>query len=221
MKKVLTGMFLLLLLAGVALGPGYLLYCNHFSGTVVAEPEIFSLDISPVAVKGVTKRVVSGAGNPIDPITIALTPDMNPVSVLLTGRYVRPRAGRKRTEYSVALKRDDSTIWEDSITVTGKSSDKKNKKKLSLGNVKIGKMDLDSFSLHVNTFNVPESGDYELRVSHKGSPALNHVVDMNAKIRRNTTIANRTVGLSGCAALGIGLVGLVVIGIVSKNTQQG
>lgn len=214
MKKTLTRLFLVLFLLGVVAGPGYLLYCTHFSGKAVAEHDLFSLDMAPISVEGVTGRGVKGENNPIPPIALSLAPEMNPIAFLVAGNYVPPFVGRRETRYRVRLSLGKTVLWEDTVRVQGNARSKKEKP--SLSDIKIGRMGLDSFSFHVQTFSVPEGGVYDLTVTRTGEPEL-HVADMKAKIRRNVMPSNVSVVIAGCVGLGVGLIGLMAIGIINKK----
>lgn len=216
MKKTFTRLFLFFFLTGVIGGPGYLLYCSHFSGKPVAEHDLFSLDISPISVAGVTSRNVKGEEVPIPPLSLQLDPAMNPIAVLVTGHYVPPLAGRPGTSYRVRMLRTKTILWEDTVQVSGRTRSKKEKP--SLGDVKIGRMGLDAFSFHVRSFSVSEPGVYDVLVTRAGHAAL-HVVDMKIKIRRNVKVANTSIVIAGCVALGIGLLGLMAIGIINKKAS--
>jgi hypothetical protein len=215
LKPTPASAFLVVFLAGAVVGPGYLLYCTHLSGSSAAEHELFSLDTSPVAVRGVTRRVVKGENDPIPPVTLSLSPDMNPIGIGVAGRYIRPLAGTSRNKYSIALSRNNDQKWERTIMVQADSGGKQDRKH-SLGDIKVAKMGLDSFSFHVKSFPVTEEGKYTLLVKRVGQPSL-HVADMKVTVRRNVVMANKSVVLCGSTALAIGLAGLVIIGITNEK----
>ena len=220
MKSILTKLCLIIFLLGVISSPGYLIYCSHFSGSAVGEHKLFSFEITPVAIDGITKRTLKGDDASIDPVSFHLDPSMNPVGISIAGNFIRPLHSSNRTKYNVKLSKDKTLIWEKPLFInSGNNTRKKQKKKSSLSDVKIGKMGLDSFSLHVKSFSVPDQGNYKLFIQRIGLANL-RVTDMKVKIRKNVTIANKTIVLCGSLALGAGLIGLIIIGIINKKQKQ-
>lgn len=94
---------IVLLLAGLVLGPGQILWCVFLSGSKAAQYEL----------------------QPDQEVVVPLRPEQNPIRFLSTITYWKPRLsfGMSRTVFRGKLRKGDEHVWSESFRVTHDSDD--------------------------------------------------------------------------------------------------
>ena len=202
--------------AGLAVGPGYLVYCHFFSGSSVGEFPVFEKDITSVAVGGMTS-ISGGQAQWQTPITIHLSPEMNPIALNVAAQIARSgRTGASSSQtarYTTELKLGDKLIWQEEFTMSPSETSKKDKKKLSLGTT-------GTFSTthkRIKTFSVTEAGDYVLDVKEEGDSLT--VAGMTVKVRSNVIAAKKAIVIPGFVVCVGSLVGLLILSKKNENAR--
>ena len=149
-------------LAGLALTPGYLLYCGYGSGKISANYDIACCPDDP---------------NAPDPVTtpVTLTTDMNPVgfNIIMTTPfkdYALADAGR----YRASLARHGRDLWEAIFHL-----ENARRKEAIAGT---------TFTMRLKTFIVEEDGQYDFAVTRPA--AMEGLRTMQLEVRRNAVIPN-------------------------------
>ena len=105
-------LLILVSLFGLMAGPGYLGYCSLISGAAHDSVNLYEADVVSVSVKG-AKGTRSTGGEWNNAVSLELSPDLNPINLSLSCRYVKPASLREvRSAFAAKLKSDDKTIWE-------------------------------------------------------------------------------------------------------------
>ncbi|MHC4657648.1 MAG: hypothetical protein ACYS83_00530 [Planctomycetota bacterium] len=120
MKKGLIG----LVVAGVVLGFGYLLYCTLLSGSSAGEFAIFEQDVKSIGVGGFKATSTENAKWET-PLTVQLSPDMNPVAFSIAAKTVKTTGIRKQARYANQLKLADKLVWEKTLRLSERGEKKK------------------------------------------------------------------------------------------------
>ena len=109
-------LLILVSLFGLMAGPGYLGYCSLISGAAHESVNLYEADVVSASVKGV-KVTHSKGGEWNNAVSLELSPDLNPINLSLSCRYVKPASRREvRSAFAVKLKSDDKTIWEQDVS---------------------------------------------------------------------------------------------------------
>jgi hypothetical protein len=200
---------IILLLLGLIAGPGYFFYCSSFSGSSLDQISVFSQDVSSLKLGNVTLQSSGSNARWNSPVTIELTPEMNPISVNAKIQYMKPASGgMKRTGYRAELKKDEKKLWEETFTVSAKK-EKKDEKSISIGGAMLPKM-----TIPIKSFSIEESGQYTLSIQQKGEHDI-AVANLDVGLRRNVILPNMKIVISG----GIALI-LAVLGFILTRKQQ-
>ena len=192
---------------GLLLGPGYLLYCYFFSGDEVGQYPVFEKDITRISV-GTMESTSSGQTQWQTPITVHLSPEMNPIAINLTAKTVGSvsiASNLKRAGYTAELKLADELIWTEGVGISPPDTSKKNKKKFAIGS----KLTFSSTSQRLRTFSVTQAGDYVLDIKEKSNP--NIVASMVIKVRRNVTLPKMAFVIPGFVLCVGSMVGLFIL----------
>ncbi len=202
MKSIST----ILLLLGVAIGPGYFFYCTSFSGSSLDRITVFTQDVSSLELGGLTLQSSGSNAKWNSPVTLELTPEMNPLSVNATIRYMKPATGgMKKTRYRAEFAKDKKMLWEKSFSVSAK------KEKKDKSTIKIGSAMLPKVTLPVKSFSVEESGQYTLRIQQKGEHDI-AVANLDLDFRRNVILPNMKILIAGGIALLLAVLGFILTG---------
>lgn len=207
----MKAIYVLMLLAGVVLAPGYFFYCSFFSGKSLAKQSVFSQDVSRIGFGGlaITSKSDSKWNSPA---TFELSPEMNPISISAKIQYLKPKhivGIRATNSYSGQLKLGVQDIWQSRFSLNVDDDDE-NDDGISVGGI------LKPVSVsHIKTFSVEEGGAYDLHVESASDPDI-AVADIEIRVRRNVLIPNLKVVLGGVVSLVLSIVGLVVSAINGK-----
>lgn len=195
---------IILLILGLVAGPGYFFYCTSCSGSELSRSNVFSQDVSSLSAGGLTVQSSGSNAQWNTPVSLELTPEMNPLSVQAVVHYLKPAgAGRHRAEYRVALAKDRNPVWSKNISMSAKV-EKKDEKAISIGG-------LPKTTVHVKTFSVEEAGHYTLDL-REGEDHKLIVATLDVVLRRNVMIPNKGILIAGGIGLFLGAVGLVISG---------
>ena len=198
MKKGLIG----LVVAGVVLGFGYLLYCVFLSGSSAGQFSIFEQDVKSAGV-GRLEATIAKNAKWSTPVTVHLEPDMNPIAFNIAAKIAKARGTRKEARYETRLTLGEKLIWEKELRLVKKRESKKGKKKT----ISIGGFSHSSTGL--KTFSVAEAGDYKFDVETKGGKLV--VAELALKVRKNVIVPRKAIFIPGLAMFVIGVAGLVVL----------
>ncbi len=201
MKKIL----ILLFVTGILLGPVYAIYCLSFSGSDVGSYQIFSQNVTRAGVGGLSVQS-KGAFEWKPPVTVTLSPDMNPIRFLACVDYLPPlgTAGRlyQSNSYAARLDKGDTNIWKRTFTVSYHKPSKSSSSGMTLS--------YHSQRVNINTFVVQETGEYSFAAQQKGTPELD-VSSVKLAIKRNVTQPNQTVVIIGFAILIVSIIGFAIV----------
>ncbi len=208
MKKTYIAILVIVFVVSLLVGPGYLAYCYFFSGTGAGEYPVFEQDITRISIGGM-ESTSSGQTQWHGPITMHLSPAMNPIAINLMAKTVGSITAGARTlkeaSYSVKLKHGDELIWHKGVLISPPDTSKKDKKKFTRG----GKLTFSSTSQRLRTFSVTEAGDYILDIKENSNPQT--VASMVIKVRRNVVLAKTAIVIPGFIACVGALVGLIFL----------
>ncbi len=208
MKKTYIAIVGIVFVVGLLAGPGYLVYCYFFSGAAAGEYPVFEQDITRISIGGM-ESTSRGQGQWHGPITMHLSPEMNPIAINLTAKTVGSITAGARTlkeaTYFVELKHGDELIWQKDVQISPPDTSKKDKKKFTIGS----KLTYSSMSQRLRTFSVTEAGDYILDIKENSNPQT--VASMVIKVRRNVVAAKKGIVIPGFMACIGALVGLIFL----------
>lgn len=210
MKKAILRLCAFLLLVGVMAGPVYHVYCLYFSGKKVAEKVLFSQELKRIEfdrLKHAEMEHCKAAS-----VDVELSPEMNPVALVMKGKYVKPRS-RTSSRYSLSLSRAGKRVWETSFSVSSEG-EKMNKKDRALS---IGKLGLVSFSSIAGTIQVPEKGTYTFAL--KLESAALKISDMSLLVREKVIVPKRAIYLPGYICIAVSLLVSILLADKKKKTK--
>lgn len=191
-----------MIIVGLVAGPGYLVYCLFISGNTIGEHVVFNQDMSEPKALGVRVTSAKNASWNI-PVNVHLSPEMNPIRIGATIRYLPPTGVTiKSTQYVAELKNGIETVWQEPFAVSvSRDKDKKDK-------VKIGSH-LQSLTISIKAFSVANEGDYELYVSQKGEREI-VVGQVKVNIRENVIMPIMPIAAAGLVIFVLGIVTALV-----------
>ena len=194
---------------GLIAGPGYFFYCSS-SGSPVEKVTVFSQDVNELKVGNATLRSETHA-KWNSPITLKLTPEMNPLSLNATVQYLQPTTGGiKRAPYRVAFKKEGETLWEKQFSASAQAN---KKKPIAVNNVL-----LPQSSISITFFSVEAPGFYTLQIQQNGKPNL-AVSNLDLEIRRNVILPNMKIVLSGALFIILSIFGFIFSGKKKDDAQ--
>ncbi len=143
------------------------------------------------------------------PVTLELTPEMNPISVNAKIRYMKPvSGGMKRTRYTAELTNNKKKLWEESFSVSAK------REKKDESTSKISSAMLPKVTTSIKLFSIEESGQYTLNIEQKGEHDI-AVAKLDMALRRNVIVPNMKIVMAGGIALILAIIGF----ILTKNKK--
>ncbi len=182
MEHVILAIILILCaIAGLFLGPGYVLYCVSFSGKRVSENVVF-------------KRHGTEPNPACVPVKIRLTPEMNPIEVRYLVRYQPSDSQFPGERFLLRLMppAGNAPAWACAVPKASKDD--------------AGR----SYFGRVARFNVSETGLYRIEVARNADPAL-PASRVKLDIRRNVKRMNSTIALGGIFMLVGSLVAVPIV----------
>ena len=201
----------ILLLLGMIAGPGYFFYCSSFSGSSLDRITVFSQDVSSLKLGNMTMQSSGSNAKWNSPVTLELTPEMNPISMNAHIRYMKPASGgMKRTRYRAELTKNEEKLWEETFSVSAKK-EKADQKTVSIGDAMLPKM-----TTPIKLFSIEESGQYTLRIEQKGEHEI-AVAKLDMALRRNVIVPNMKIVMAGGIALLLAITGFI---LTRKNNGE-
>ena len=204
----------ILLLWGIIAAPGYYLYCSLFSGSSLERVTAFTQDVSSLGFGTMTIQSSGSNAKWNSPITLELTPEMNPISVTAHIRYMKPVSGaigvKKRTEYRAELTKGNQELWNERFSVSSKRENK-DKKGISIGAAMLPKT-----TTPIKSFSIEKSGQYSLSIKQKGDRDI-AVANLDVDLRRNVILPNMKIVISGGIALLLAIAGFT---LTRKNNVE-
>lgn len=205
------------LLVGLLLSAGYLTYCRALSGKPILNQKMLTVDIDRIEVGSIGYRRVTGTSE-TNTIAVHLAPEMNPITVNVSGKYLPPRDSSmpKQSPYKAELQLSGIGVWQRDFTVM----DSRQRRRSDQKGIKLGKMEFPSFQFHIHTFSVGESGNYMLSIVPMQQVPDLLVTDMSVELRRNVLEANRSIVFTGAALAILGLIGVVVPSVIASKQRK-
>ncbi|MET0217447.1 MAG: hypothetical protein ABW205_05885 [Burkholderiales bacterium] len=181
---------ILLVMLGLALGPGYYAWTSFFSGGKVAEHRLGEKGARWTLPNGDVMRF--SKGNAFEPVELALDPAMNPVGLVLVFEVVgdvrmEPVRGN---EYHALLLADALPVVEKQVTIRRGTEQGPNQHRSEL----------------VATLDVPAAGKYDFVLEETASPEL-PLAGITLEVRRNVLRPDMDLVWAGVALLVAGVVG--------------
>ncbi|MEN7972581.1 MAG: hypothetical protein ABFR47_01975 [Verrucomicrobiota bacterium] len=200
---------IILLLLGLIAGPGYYFYCASFSGSPLDRFTVFTQDVSSLELGKVTVQSSGSNAKWNSPVTLELSPEMNPISVNAIIRYMTPASGgMKRTRYTAELTNNAEKLWEESFSISAK------REKKDGSTIKINSAMLPKATTPIKLFSIEEPGQYTLNIEQKGEHDI-AVAKLDMALRRNVIVPNMKIVMAGGAALLLAITGF----ILTKNKK--
>lgn len=194
----------MLLLLGIIAGPGYYFYCSLFSGSSLDRITVFTQDVSSLKLGNMTLQSSGSNARWNSPITLELTPEMNPISVHAKIQYMKPTSGGiKKTRYRAELTKNEKKLWEETFSVSAKK-EKKDQDTVSIGGAMLPKM-----TTPIKRFSIEESGQYTLRIEQTGEHEI-AVAKLDMALRRNVIVPNMKIVMAGGIALLLAITGFIL-----------
>lgn len=189
MKRLAT----LLILLGVALGPGYYLYCEYFSGERVGAFPVAERGSAWTLPGGVILRYSSDAA--FKPFTVALDPQMTPVGFVVKAQFAAAAAVRSQVSnrYHATLYLDGAPVFEKSFSLA--HSGGRNPEHVS-------------HSVALGTLEVGRTGQYTFVLEERGRQEI-AVNTLEVEVRRNVRAPVMALVWSGVALLLLGIVAAI------------
>lgn len=201
-----------LLIIGAVGAISYIVYFQNYSGSEVGEYAVMTgqgawLKIGSVTFGAEKKNIIHNAG------PIKLEPEMNPLRAIL--KIKRKRANSRplaSLNYDIALvDSKGNKVFEKS----GKHTKQRKPKKKNDTTVQ------KSTSIPLGTFDVQESDNYAILCSLKDQGERSFSSEAIIQVRRNVTMMNPVIPITGGVLAAIGLVMLIVVKIKAGKTKKG
>ena len=193
--RTALGASLVALVAGLLLGPGYYVYANVFSGALLAEQRVYE------------RAADAAAGLWTQPLSIELTPEMNPVAVVAQLRILPDAAPRRRTSrIGVTLQRGETPVWQETVSVLRAETDSRSESR-SEGEATGTTSTLEN--LAIRRFEVAEAGAYGLSAALL-EPQEVTIGSITLQLRRNVRETNLPIVIGGSFCLLLGSFGLMM-----------
>jgi hypothetical protein len=207
MKSLAIG----LLLAGLATGPGYYIYCYLFSGSLLVESIAYSSDTEKYSM-GPLQMSSSSNEKWHVPLELSLSPEMNPISISANIKYIKPINNTKRyfLNYIATLSHNKKTLWKESFSIKPK------KRKKDDTSVSIIGIALPSTNRVIKTFSVSETGKYLLNL-RKDADSKTLVSTIEISVRNNIQLPNMNIIGAGIAMLIASFTLLIMFGKRRKS----
>jgi hypothetical protein len=178
---------IVLLVAGLLLGPGYYVYGVFFSGSSGGAVTLFSQDIEKLNL-GSVQRFSTSNSKWTTPIKLTVNTDKNPVSLVLQVTYLRPLiiTRQHRLKYKATLKSNSRTVWNESLSI------KPGKRKKVDSSMFIASTPTGFYHTKLLTFEASEDEDYFFYL-HRDGASKTKVKKITLDIRHNVIQPNQYV----------------------------
>jgi hypothetical protein len=173
-----------MIVAGAALAIGHVVWTVWFSGLPIGEFRLYD-------------RAIDGGTVPARAIDIRLTPDMNPVVMMLTGEIADvPSAAPQLLSagFDARLTRDGAPVWEGAVVLAISPGDRQSRPSIPTGTPII-------------TIPTPTAGTYQLSLNPRPKPS-GSVMRLAVSVRRNVAPVSWAVVASGGFLALIGVMAL-------------
>ena len=191
-KKILLGISLVMMVAGIAAAPGYYVYCKYFSGKQVGKFQMSERSNS-FQVPGLTLKF-GGSGAP-KPFSVDLDPKMGLVGFNWSGQVSRVFGASTignsslRNTYRATLYLGDRRVVQEAFSVS---------------------MDADKNSgethyLSIASIPIMTAGKYHFVLEDSGTPQLT-VTGIQVEVRRNVLEPSMKIVLSGVVLIAVGII---------------
>tara|TARA_R110002124_G_scaffold234886_1_gene400238 strand:+ start:24627 stop:25271 length:645 start_codon:yes stop_codon:yes gene_type:complete len=191
----------LLLVVGVIVGPGYLIYNSKFSGKHVKNLEVYSQDLLTTNTGGV--RLSQSLNESFQKRhLLKLDPSMNPIRLIARFRYHQNSVFNHRcSEYKAILYLGDKEVFSKGFTlIESKSKSEDSKQKPT--SLSFERKTRSTKPVH--TFSIYEPGTYEIELERKRKQEVS-VTNMAIEVRRNVDKPNMLILVSGFSLLLLGV----------------
>ena len=204
MRRRLQIASIIVLLLGLLIGPAYLIWCVLGSGESVGKFLVFEQDITAVNVRaggGTTgfKQTDQAAWH--TPVTVELSPDMNPIRITANASYPEPTT-RQTSEYELILSRGDQVVWQKPFSVSS-SRDRDR----DTGTISVGTSHTRS-SQSIGVLSVAQPGTHTIDIN-PGKSDLD-IANLEIAVRRNVQLADKRLYIPGIILAVVGVLGLLL-----------
>lgn len=200
--RAALGASVLALAAGLLLGPGYFVYANVFSGSLVAERQVY-------------ERSADGVTPWNQPFEFELSPEMNPVAVVARLQILPDAAPRRRTsQMEVTLQRGETPVWRETASVLRAETDSRSESR-SEGEPTGTTSAVEH--LAIRRFEVAEAAAYGLSAALL-EPQEVTIGAITLQVRRNVMETSLALMVGGFGCLLLGIFGLM---IALRRRQRG
>ena len=215
--KVLSVVFIVLVVAGIVLGIAYPIVCQQHTGKSMGTFDVFAQDVKSLRLGHVT-HTSSKKGQTEPPIPLSLSPSMNPIAVVaeITRSTLVVEGAGLKTVFVATLSKDDNTVWQERMLVRPKhKSETKGKGKVSTGTTSVSHN-----TRAFRSFEIDTEGQFLLQVKPDGENRAG-VTAMKVTVKTNVTPPNKELTIIGGIMGVIGILGwLVMLVIQQKQTKQ-
>ncbi|MFK7977804.1 MAG: hypothetical protein AB8C02_16860 [Halioglobus sp.] len=203
MFKIYVAMMVL----GVAMGPGYGVYCHYLSGDTMETATLFELTESSASS---TTNAKTADPFTAETLVFNFTPAMNPIALNLTTQLyqVKPSTLQRNVDFKGTLTEGERLIWEDDHRLTWKHNKKKGADlQLSEFAKQVVGSELGERTKTVHSqlqvFEVDRPGKYQLTLTQAGEKD-GEIATAHITPRKNVTLLNDWIFFAGFALLVVG-----------------
>ena len=198
-----------LLLVGLVLCPGYVVYATMFSGTEVGEFQFVDRATSSISF-GVFHTTSIGNDQANKEGGIQLSPDMNPIRFIVNASYMRNfskvRSFGRRSDFELSFYDSSDLLWTEPFQIAESSSDSSTQNATAANN--------KSVSQAIKLFTVEKDATYKLRLNQLSHQELS-VETLSVQVRANVIEVDTKIW-----ATGVGLILLSALGFYFVSKQS-
>ena len=126
MKKVVGKIGAVIFIVGIFVGPLYLVYCKYWNGSEVGDKLVWDQTVQQLNLGDSGQFRSSGDAKSHGPLVVELSPDMNPLAVIVKAHYPPPMSSfSESTQFDIELYKEKKKIWEETASFTARRKEKK------------------------------------------------------------------------------------------------
>ncbi len=191
----------LLLLIGLVLCPGYLIYAVGFSGEQVDALQFVDQDINSVSIGGF-RASSSGEDRSSNENSIQLSPEMNPIRLIAKAKYsANPAISfTQHSAFELSMYHGADLLWTEPFKVSESAPDSGEKRSAN---------HITNSSQPVKLVSVDQAAEYKLRLKRLREQDV-RISNLSIEVRRNVSEVKASIWGTGSALMLVGILGLVV-----------
>ena len=197
--KILSIIFLLV---GLVLCPGYLVYGTMFSGSEIGEFQFVDRDVSSFSF-GVFRARSTGDDHAKKESGIRLSPDMNPIRLIVKTSYLRNNtrmhSRRRSSDFELSFYKSSDLLWTEPFQISDSRSDDRDQRKTTVARSKTS-------SQAIKLLTVKEDANYKLRLKQLSRQDL-PISDLSVEVRANVMEIDTKVWGTGAGLVLLSLFG--------------